>query len=87
MSRRILFELRVPDGRVARVDLLLQQGEEPGEMCQHQRPLLRRHFVLLCSELVEELLSHSLKHRLEKRPKENIYSSYDFGVAVITFQK
>ena len=68
VSRRILLELRVPDRGVRGVDLLLQLGEEPGEVGQHQRPLLRGHLVLLSSELVEKLLPHSLKHRLQQRP-------------------
>ena len=68
VSRRSLFELWVPDGGVAREDFLLQQGEEPREVCQHQSSLLGRHLVLLCSELVEQLLPHGLKYRFQQRP-------------------
>ena len=73
MSRRVLFELRVPDGRVAGVDFLLQEGEEPGEMRQHQGPLLGRHLVLLGTKLVQQLFPHGLKYGFEKRPEENIF--------------
>ena len=55
------FEFRIPDGRVWRIDLLLQQREEPGEVGQDEGLLLWRHLVLLGSELAQELLPHGLE--------------------------
>merc|ERR1719470_753326 len=61
MSWRILFKFWIPNWRNIGINLLLQQRQKSGEMCQDQSPLLRGHLIFFCPEFVQQLLPHGLK--------------------------
>lgn len=43
----------------------------PWEMCEDQGPFLRRHFFLLCTELIKQLFAHCLEDRPKKCTAED----------------